>query len=226
MNNKKERWIEMTSRDRRIMELMARFRCMYLTTILILAGFLPNYGRKRISKLVRCAYLDKSVSRYNLPAIYSATAKGLSEAGIGMRTYSIENDQAVHEAVVAEVAAWLHLKYGIPLSEILSERDQKATSPSADQYPDLIVKSQKLAVEYEKTPKTTSALAAKIEANSQYEQLWVLEEKHLNSLGKRISTICKDSKAKYSSPYRVAIVTRESIEQEINDLWEKTRLEV
>lgn len=211
----KKEWIELTERDKQVLKLLAKFRAMTAVTILALIGMTDNYGRKRIQKLVRCGYLEKSMLYVNKPSFYSLTNKGLSAIGSDQPYYSVQNDNAFHESVVATCAAWLHLNHGIPLSDILTEREMKRQNikfgGKERTRPDLYIPKLSLCVEYERNAKTTEKTRRKIENNFSNckKQLWVIDEKS-TALGTKITEIAAEDD---SDDGVAAVITRELIEE-------------
>lgn len=218
MDNKKgNEWVELTERDKQMLKLLAKFKVMTAVVILALVGMADNYGRKRIQKLVRCGYIEKSMIFVNKPAIYTPTSKGLSAIGSDYPYYNIHNDNAYHEAVVAMTAAWLHIYHDIPMKDILPEREMKRHGikfgGKERTRPDLYIPKISLCVEYERHAKTTEKTKRKIVNNASNceKQLWILEEDD-KALAKRISKIHEQEDYLET---KIAMLTREFIERKM-----------
>lgn len=215
----KKEWIELTERDKRILNLLEIFRAMTIGVILLLTGMKPNYGRKRIQKLVRCGYLEKSMLYVNKPSFYSLTNKGLNAINSDQPYYSVQNDNAYHEAVIATCAAWLHLNHGIPLSDILTEREMKRQGikfgGKERTRPDLYVPQKSLCLEYERHAKTNEKTRRKIENNASNceKQLWVIEDED-SALNDKILKIAEENDYGNS---QIMTISRQFIEQRLEE---------
>lgn len=216
---KKQEWVELTERDVQILKLLAKFKAMTAATILALVGMADNYGRKRIQKLVRCGYLEKSMLYVNRPSIYTLTSKGLTAINSDYPYYSVQNDNAYHEAVVAMIAAWLHLHHDIPMEELLSEREMKRKGikfgGKERTRPDLFAPTISFCVEYERHSKTTEKTRRKIVNNSANcdKQLWVIEESN-QALHDRIDSIAAEDEY---SDCKLAVITRQFIDERLTE---------
>lgn len=217
INLKGNEWIELTDRDNMILKLLAKFKAMSANVILMLSGMTNNYGRKRIQKLVRCGYIEKSMLYVNRPAIYTLTNKGLNAIESDYPYYSVQNDNAYHESVVAVVAAWLHINHDIPLDDILTEREMKRQGikfgGKERTRPDLFIPKLSLCVEYERHSKTKEKTRRKVQNNASKceKQLWVLEEDN-TALADRLIAILDEDDCEDST---LAHVTRQFIEERL-----------
>ena len=222
MNTKEKReWIELTDRDKEILNLLARFRVMFAFTILMLVGMTDNYGRKRLAKLVRLGYIEQYTFFVNRPAVYTVTNKGLSAIGSDMPYYSIQNDNAYHEAMVSMAVCWLVNNHDINIDNILTEREMRKQEIKFGNkertLPDLYIPDKSLSIEYERTPKTTDKLRRKIENNASKcsRQLWIIDEDN-TALSARIDSIA-DEIEEENPDIIIAQITKEFIEERLQE---------
>lgn len=220
MDKTNNKWIEITERDMRIFKLLAVFRVMYGELLAWAAGYTANYGQKRIRKLAQCGYLEVFHPLVNRPAMYTLTEKAIRELDDKPPRYFVENENAIHECIVAEIAVWTSCTTGLPIEEVLTERQQKKHNTKFKTYPDLYIPPVDIAIEYERTPKTTAKTRQKIIGNSvAQKQIWVIDEKHA-SLGKRLQKIAAEESTKYA-PIEMVVTTKEKIEKDLKKYMEE-----
>jgi DNA-binding Lrp family transcriptional regulator len=171
-----------TERDKEIIRLINRFGYLTAAQVAKLMKMSRRVTYRRLQKLVEDRYLIHTRVLSGKAGIYRATTRGLGEADAELGRAVVRLLTLEHNLAVADVAAVLMEKHhGAAWTterELRREAGQKFGVGWQGHVPDGVLTlsgGEKIAVEYENTTKTKTALNRVLRAylrQSQYQEVW------------------------------------------------------
>jgi hypothetical protein len=157
----------LTERDRKILIEMLRWRFLLARQIKVIGVFNSNQSLyRRLRKLLDFGYIRRIYYLYGVPAIYTATTRGIKTASLDicLSPAAVNPAQIRHDAAVIDTALYLMLTAGINLSEMLTERELRHANgygPSTH-VPDIVIPVLSTSYEIELTLKGNTRLEKNI----------------------------------------------------------------
>lgn len=219
----KEICIEIGERDKKVIELLIKYRCMFSRTISVMAEFYSqNYVEKRLLKLYKAGYIKRTKLIIGMPYFYTASGRAIAELGHGSKEYHADGPNALHEATVAEIAAWMTLKHNLNVNDIKTDRLLRKEHSVIGQRdssnkPDLYIPKLDLCVEYERISKQRARLREKIENDKRFgSQVWVVNQNN-KGLIKNIRSLSSSCSTKYGQ-VSLEVLTLEEVKSQLDAL--------
>ncbi len=198
--------------DIAILEFLVKYRAARANELAVIGGMNVKYATDRLRVLYKKGYLTRARVAYGDKYVYAASKAAHTLLGIDTHPYELTNLNALHEANVAAIAILLMSIHGLGVDDIQTEREQKSgVSIRANKhYPDLVIPSKDMCIEYEHTAKDTKRLIKKVEENRDFKfQLWVIDTGQIG-LERRIRSV-QPAATKYGTPSKVDVVTIDNL---------------
>ena len=181
--------MELTRRDRCILDTVYRFKFCLGRHINLLAGFTGLRGTdRRLKTLIEAGYLARRKYLYAVPYLYTLTHKGRVLMGVNKREDKIRIEQIAHDIYVLDALIYFTRKYRLSLNDVESEKELhiKDGFGARKHHPDFVVNmvKQRIAVEIELNPKSKERLEKNIRDNYlNYDgQTWITNDNKVISL--------------------------------------------
>lgn len=179
-------------KERQLMDALEKVTIANATQLTLLLDKISiSTVRKKINELIARGYIASH--QYEKTKLYYLTKKGLNEIERKHAPYEGRNILTEHFYYVTQAACWLHIKKGVPLSQMLFDRDiiNHSTLRHLHHYPDIIWGNS--CIEMELTSKSIPRLTGNIRnnADSFESQIWFVPN-HLTTLRKRIVNTAED----------------------------------
>ena len=178
--------IRLVERDYLIFNEINRWKYITGRHICDMVGFVGKRAcDRRLNKLITAGYIlrDKKIM-YGISANYSLTAKGKALIGVANKKEHIRVEQISHDIAVADTAIFFNRKFGIPYSDMLSEKQlhQRDGFGNRVHRPDFVfIKNNKeYCVEVELSLKSKDRFKKNIISNfnDYYCQVWIVPDLH------------------------------------------------
>ena len=116
--------MRLVERDLAVIQELTRWRFVLGRQIRLLCGFTSQRTcDRRLRVLVESGYIDRRHVLYGVPGMYSTTHKGKKLVGASVKPDKIKVDQIIHDIAVMDTVIYFHLKVGIALTSISTEKE-------------------------------------------------------------------------------------------------------
>ena len=175
--------MRLVKRDYEILREIDRWRFCLSRHVKLIGGFGSQSACDRRLKLLRKAgYVDRKRIIYGVPSEYFLTYQGKALLGLSHKLDKIKLEQITHDIAVLDTVMYFMLKEGIPLSDILSEKQLHGLDGFGFRRhrPDFVFTKadKKYCVEVELSPKSRDKFEQNLRQNFEaYEvQNWVVPQ--------------------------------------------------
>ncbi|MDR2457670.1 MAG: hypothetical protein LBD41_04240 [Clostridiales Family XIII bacterium] len=160
--------MSLLDRDLTILEFCLRWRCATASVIAIVAGFksIAN-AERRLRQLEAVGFIKRKKVIASEPIYCTCSTKGAKQLGYLIAEYTFNPGGVLHEAGVAEIAAYLCITENITIDDLRTDRDillAKKTGTNLHRA-DMITSDGLIGIEYERTPKKNDDLKRIFRAN-------------------------------------------------------------
>ncbi|GHU60110.1 hypothetical protein AGMMS49975_28780 [Clostridia bacterium] len=150
--------MRLTDRDYATLRELERWRFTLSRQLRLLCGFASQRTcDRRLKLLIENGYIDRKHVLYGVPSLYFISHKGKTLIGSSVKPDKIRVEQIVHDIAVVDSAIYFHLKHGVELMNVTTEKQlhRQDGFGTRQHRPDFIFKLEDKihAVEVELTPK-------------------------------------------------------------------------
>ena len=192
--------MKLVDRDYMVLRELDRWRFLLGRQIWLLCGFSSKRTcDRRLKTLKEAGYIEQEYKLYGVPRFNTVSRSGKSLIGASLKPDKVRLEQIYHDIAVVDTAIYFHLKEGVPLGSISSEKSLHRLdgfdTPRRHQ-PDFVFKQeQKIhAIEVELNAKAKNRMMKILSDNyTAYEtQKWVVPND-----GSKIRRILKEKESSY-----------------------------
>ena len=212
--------MKMMDRDLAVLRELDRWRFALSRQLRFLGGF-PSQRTcdRRLKFLIDGKYIERKHILYGVPGLYTVTHRGRMLIGSSGRAEKIKVDRIMHDISIIDTVIYFHLKLGIPLANITSDKVLHRNDGFGvrKHRPDFIYKinNKVFAVEIELTPKAKERMLKVLQKNfmAYDKQTWVVP-----NAGTKIRRVLQDNISTYPN---IEVLSLEQVNEFVKQLGEK-----